>query len=62
MQGDSLSPFLFVIVLDYAMRQAIEGKEEELSFTLHRSQSRRVHAKAISSLILLMILYFSQTI
>ena len=50
MQGDTLAPFLFVIVLDYAMRQAIEGKEEELGFTLHQRQSRRVHAKAISDL------------
>ena len=50
MQGDTLAPFLFVIVLDYAMRQAIEGKEEELGFTLHRRQSIRVHAKAISDL------------
>ena len=50
MQGDTLAPFLFVIVLDYAVRQAIEGKEEKLGFTLHQRQSRRVHAKAISDL------------
>ena len=29
MQGNTLAPFLFVIVLDYAMRQATHGKEEE---------------------------------
>ena len=29
LQGDTLAPFLFVIVLDYAMRQAIDGKEED---------------------------------
>ena len=46
MQGDILAPFLFVIVLDYTTREAIEGKEEELGFTLHRRQCRRVHAKA----------------
>ena len=26
MQGDILAPFLFVIVLDYALRKAIDGK------------------------------------
>jgi hypothetical protein len=39
-----------VIVLDYAMRQAIEGKEEELGLTLHQRQSRRVPAKSITDL------------
>ena len=34
LQGDTLAPFLFVIVLDYALRKAIGGKEEELGFTL----------------------------
>ena len=28
LQGDTLAPYLFVIVLDYAMRQATEGKKE----------------------------------
>ena len=28
LQGDTLAPFLFVIVLDYAMRKATDGKEE----------------------------------
>ena len=28
--GDTLAPFLFAIVLDYAMRKALEGREEEL--------------------------------
>ena len=50
MQGDTLAPFLFVIVLDYAMRQAIEGKEEELGLTLHQRQSRRIPAKSITDL------------
>ena len=50
MQGDTLAPFLFVIVLDYALRKAIDGKEEELGFTLDRRRSRRVAAKAICDL------------
>ena len=40
-QGDTLAPYLFAIILDYAMRKAIGGKEEELSFTLHCRRSRR---------------------
>ena len=27
MQGDTLAPFLFIIVLDYAIRKAIQGKK-----------------------------------
>ena len=50
MQGDTLAPFLFVIVLDYAMRKAIQGKEEELGFTLHPRRGRRAGAKSICDL------------
>ena len=50
MQGDTLAPFLFVIVLDYALGQAIQGREEELGFTLHRRRSRRVPAVSICDL------------
>ena len=41
LQGDTLAPYIFVIMLDYALRQAINGREEELGFQLHRRQSRR---------------------
>ena len=41
LQGDTLAPFLFAIVLDYAMRMAIEGREEELGFHLKKRRSRR---------------------
>ncbi len=34
LQGDTLAPYLFVIVLDYAFRTAIDGREEELGFQL----------------------------
>ena len=34
LQGDTLAPFLFIIVLDYAMRKAIEGKEADLGFMI----------------------------
>ena len=50
MQGDTLAPYLFVIVLDYAMRQAIDGKEEELGLTLYPRRSSRNPAVAITDL------------
>jgi hypothetical protein len=30
LQGDTLAPFLFIIVLVYALRKAISGREDEL--------------------------------
>lgn len=42
LQGDTLAPYLFVIVLDYALRAAIDGKEEQLGFKLMKRQSRRI--------------------
>ena len=41
LQSDTLAPFLFAIVLDYTMRQAIDGKVEELGFKLDPRRSRR---------------------
>ena len=50
MQGDTLAPFLFVIVLDYALRMAIDGKEDELGLTLHKRRSSRIPAVSICDL------------
>ena len=50
LQGDTLAPFLFIIALDYALRQAITGKEEELGFTLTPRQSRRIPVKVVTDL------------
>ena len=50
LQGDTLAPFLFIIVLDYAMRMAVKGKQLDLGFELTRKQSRRVPAKVITDL------------
>ena len=50
LQGDTLAPYLFVIVLDFALRRAIEGREEELGFTLHRRRSRRTGPKVVTDL------------
>ena len=41
LQGDTLAPFLFIIDLDYAMWQAIDGRESELGFEITRKKSRR---------------------
>ncbi|CAM4576982.1 unnamed protein product [Leuciscus chuanchicus] len=41
MQGDTLAPFLFIIVLDYALKKAINGREQELGFTLTPRKSSR---------------------
>jgi len=38
------------VVLDYALRKAIEGREEELGFTLEKRASRRVAAKMATDL------------
>ena len=50
MQGDTLAPFLFVIVLDFALRQSIDGKEEDFGLTIDRRRSRRVPGKHICDL------------
>ena len=50
LQGDTLAPFLFVIVLDYAMRKAIEGREEAFGFTITPRKSRRNPARTITDL------------
>ena len=41
LQGDTFAPFLFVIVLDYAPRKAINGREHDLGFTITPRRSRR---------------------
>ncbi|XP_038050883.1 uncharacterized protein LOC119724034 [Patiria miniata] len=42
LQGDILAPFLFIIVLYYALRKAINIREEELGFTIVPRKSRRL--------------------
>lgn len=41
LQGDILIPYVFVIVLDYALRKAISGKGENLRSWLVKRMSRR---------------------
>ena len=42
LQGDTLAPYLFAIVIDYIMRKAVDSKSEELGFTLRPRRSKRV--------------------
>ena len=42
LQGDTLAPYLFVIVIDYVMRIALQGKEDKLAFQLRKIKIRRV--------------------
>ena len=50
LQGDTLAPYLFIITLDYCLRNAISGREEELGFTLKPRQSRRIGPKVVTDL------------
>ena len=50
LQGDTLAPYLFIIALDYALRKAIEGKEEDYGFHIKKRQSRRVAPVCVTDL------------
>ncbi|KAJ8361351.1 hypothetical protein SKAU_G00178760 [Synaphobranchus kaupii] len=50
MQGDTLAPFLFIIVLDYALRKAISGREQDLGLTLTPRRSRRYPTVVLTDL------------
>ena len=49
LQGDTLAPYLFTIVIDYIMRMAIDGKKE-LGFIFNPKKSHRYPAKVITDL------------
>ena len=50
LQGDTLVPYLFLVVLDFALRMAIHGKEAELGFQLEKRRSRRVGPEEVTDL------------
>ena len=50
MEGDTLAPYRFVLVLDYAMRKATEGKEEYLGLTIKKRQYKTVSGSSIKDL------------
>ena len=47
LQGDTLAPYLFIIVIDYIMTVAIEEESSNAGFTLKPAQSRRVSAEIL---------------
>ena len=47
LQGDTLAPFLFILCLDYALRNSAD-LHTELGFTLEKSRSSRYPAKMIT--------------
>ena len=50
LQGDTLAPYIFIIVMDYCLRVATDGKEEGLGFTINHRRSRRVGPLIITDL------------
>lgn len=48
LQGDTLAPYLFAIIIDYCMRRAIDGDDERLGFTVESRKSRRVGPKTLT--------------
>ena len=50
LQGDLLAPYIFAIMLDYAMRQAIDKHGDTLGFTIEERKSRRRAAVMITDL------------
>ena len=47
MQGDTLAPYLFIIVIDYCMTEAL-SKHPDSGFTITPARSRRVKAEKIA--------------
>ena len=50
LQGDTLAPYLFTMVLDYALKQALDMDTNKPGFTLNQKRSRRNPAVKISDL------------
>ena len=46
MQADTLAPFFFIIVLDYVLSKAINGREQDVGFTLKPRKSSQ-HPKVV---------------
>ena len=50
LREDTLSPYLFIIVIGYTMRKALMGREDKLGFQLRKRQSRRVPPLTITDM------------
>ena len=48
LQGDTLAPYIFTIMIDYAMKQAIGNDALDLGFKLDRERSRRHNPDVIT--------------
>ena len=45
LQGDTLAPYLFVIVIDYCMRKAVNDDDEQLGVTLEHRRRQEIWAE-----------------
>ena len=50
LQGNTLSPYLFIIVLEYALRKAINEHEEDFGFTIVPRKSRIFYPTVLTDL------------
>ena len=50
LHGDTLAPYLFVIVINYIMRIALLGREDNLGFQLRKRKIRRVPTITITDM------------
>ena len=50
LQGDTLAPYFFAIVLDYVIQETYRGRKDELGFKLQKRKSSRHPAITITSL------------
>ena len=48
LQGDTLAPYLFIIVIDYIMTVAIDDEDSEYGFTLRPARSRRIGSQKLA--------------
>ena len=51
LQGNNLAPFLFVLIVEYAMRQAIDGHVEQLGFEITPQKSQQHPAIKVADML-----------
>ena len=49
LQGDTLAPYLLLIVLDYVLRRAITNNEKKFDFNLVKRQSKRIKLSVVTN-------------
>ena len=50
LQGDTLAPFIFAIMIEYCMRTALDRHEDELGFLIERRKSKRSQPVVVTDL------------